>query len=343
MVKTKIIATLGPAIDSETVLRKMVLSGLDVVRLNFSHGKEEEHLRRLKLVRLVNKKLRRAVKTMQDLEGPRIRLGDFSKPILLSKRRVFYLAQKAGCGSEKEVHFDYFGSLKGIKKGQFIYIDDGKIVLLVQEVKNSRIKTCVHVGGMLYPRKGVNIPQAKLEFDAITDKDKNDLEFAIKHKLDYIAQSFVRSASDVIALRKLAAPRHPQIKIFAKIENQAGLDNLNKIIDAADAIIVARGDLGICVPIYKVALIQKDIIKRCKLKNKPVVVATQMLDSMTENPLPTRAEVSDVTNAILDGANYLLLSAETAVGKFPAQVIEMMNTIIKFTERYQKCVKTKKC
>jgi len=336
MVKTKIIATLGPCADSETVLRKMFIAGMDVVRLNFSHGRPNEHLRRANLVKRLNRKLRRAIKIMQDLEGFRIRVGRLKKPLLLKKRQMLYLTQEKAGGEKQRVHFDYKGSLRRFKKGDLVYIDDGKIILRVNEVAKKHIKTEVVIGGILKERKGINIPGIKLDFSLITPKDKDDVKFAIENKLDYVAQSFVRNAKDIVALRKIIKPQLPKCKIFAKIESLEGIRNIDAIIRQADGIIIARGDLGICVPIYKVPVIQKELIKKCRLAKKPAVVATQMLDSMTTEIVPTRAEVSDVANAIFDGADYVLLSSETAVGKHPHKVVDMMNKIIKHAEEYKK-------
>ena len=333
--KTKIIATLGPASSSEAVLRKMFIAGLDAVRLNFSHGNHPEHRGRIKTVRALNKKMRRAIKIIQDLEGYRIRIGRLTKPIELRKRDPFYLTQKNILGSKREVSFDYTGSLKRIKKGALIYIDDGRIVLEVKNREKKRLKVGVVIPGLLKSHKGINIPGTSLEFPGLTEKDKKDVEIAIEEKLDYVAQSFVSRAKDLRLLKKILKPRHPKCKIFAKIENQIALKNIDEIIDEADGIIVARGDLGVCIPIYKVPMIQKEIIKNCLKKRKPVVVATQMLETMTEERLPTRAEVSDVANAILDGATHLMLSGETAIGKHPYKTVDMMNKIIKNTENYQ--------
>jgi pyruvate kinase len=318
----------------------MIISGLDAVRLNFSHGTYPEHLQKIKLIRGLNKSLRRAIKIMQDLEGYRIRVGRLKNSIGLKKRSQFYLVQGNIAGSEKEISFDYTGPLGKIKKGALIYIDDGKIVLQVKEREKKRLKVRVVRGGLLKENKGINIPGADLEFPPLTEKDKKDLKVAMEQKLDYVAQSFVRSAKDLKLLKSILKPRHPECKVFAKVESKTALKNLDEIINEADGIIIARGDLGICIPIYKVPLVQKEIIKKCRLKGKPVVVATQMLDSMTEEPLPTRAEVSDVANAILDGATHLLLSAETAVGKYPHRTVDMMNKIIKNTENYIDCPKS---
>ena len=339
MVRTKIIATLGPATDSEATLRKMMLAGLDVARLNFSHATHAEHLARIKLIRTLNKKMRRAIKIMQDLEGYRIRVGRLEEAVPLKKNAILYLTQEELPGNAKEVSFDYSGPLKAIKAGSLIYIDDAKILLKVLTRESRRLKTRVVTGGMLKERKGINILDVNLPFEALTEKDKRDLTVAIKYRLDYVAQSFVRNAGDIRIIKDILHHKHPECKIFAKVESKEALRNIDEIIKEADGIIVARGDLGICLPIYKVPVFQKEVIKKCRLNGKPAVVATQLLDSMTEERLPTRAEVSDVANAILDGATHLLVSGETAVGKHPHKVVEMMNKVIINTERYQKKLK----
>lgn len=335
MIRTRIIATLGPASSTETILRKMFISGLDIVRLNFSHGSHADHLQAAETVRVLNRKMRRAVKIMQDLEGYRIRIGKLENPVTLKKGGQIYLTQQDLIGTKNEVPFDYQGALEPIKPGTLIYADDGKITFEVMSIENKRLRTKVVNGGELKENKGVNIPAAKLEFESFTEKDKIDIEVGINNRFDYIAQSFVRGADDIRLVKGLVKPRHPHCQVFAKVESRQALDNIDTIIDEADGIIVARGDLGICVPIYEIPVIQKEIVRKCRQKNKPVVVATQMLDSMTKEPLPTRAEVTDVANAILDGATHLLLSAETAIGAHPDKVVDMMNKIIKTTESYQ--------
>ncbi len=334
--KTRIMATLGPASSKQAVLRKMFVKGLDAVRLNFSHGSHKSHIENIKLVRSLNKKMRRHVRIMQDLEGYRIRIGGLTKPLILRKRKTLYLMQETIVGAEPCVSFDYEGSLKVIKPGSLIYIDDGRIILEVIAQYKHKLKTRVMVGGVLKSHKGINIPGVKLGFSALTDKDKRDIGVTLEYRLDYLAQSFVRNVKDIRLIKDIVLPVHPGCKFFAKIENQEALKNIDSIIKEVDGIIVARGDLGICVPIYKVPIIQKDIVKRCRRMKKPVVVATQMLDSMTTERLPTRAEVSDVANAIIDGATHLMLSGETAVGKHPHIVIDMMNKVIKHTETYLK-------
>lgn len=331
MLKTKIIATLGPASTSRSVLRKMMLAGLDVVRLNFSHASHKECLEHIGLIRELNQRYRRRIRILGDLEGYRIRIARLPEPIEFKKRQTIWLTQENIAGKGSFVPFDYPGDLKDIKAGQFIYIDDGNIALLVKGHKKRRLETKVIIGGILKERKGVNIPGAKLRFSGLTNKDRKDIKFCLENKFDYIAQSFVRNKNDILKIRALLKDSS-RCKVIAKIENREGIKNIDEIISVSDGIMIARGDLAVSVSIYEVPVIQKEIIKKCKKKNKFVITATQMLESMTENLRPTRAEVSDVANAIIDGSDYLMLSAETAVGKYPFQTVEMMNKIIKFTE-----------
>ena len=338
MPKTKIIATLGPTSSTETILRKMMISGLDVIRLNFSHGSHESHLEKVELIRKLNKKYRRHIRILQDLKGNRIRIGRLksAKPILLKSRQTVYLTTEDMKGSGNTIPFDYKGSLKPLKKGFLIYIDDGNICLKIKKVLKNKVETEVVAGGFLKKRKGVNIPEATLDFPLLNAEDIRDLKFAIRHKVDYIALSFVLSEKEVIAVRTILETLHPDCKIIAKIESREAVKNIDKIIEASDAIMIARGDMGISFPIYQIPIIQKLIIKKCNLKKKPVITATQMLESMTERANPTRAEVSDVANAILDGTNYVMLSGETAAGKYPVEAVDMMNKIIKHTEKSSK-------
>lgn len=335
MPKTKIIATLGPASSNYTVLRKMLSAGLDVVRLNFSHGRHEQHLDSIRLVRKINKKYRRHIRLMQDLEGFRIRVGRFkgAKTRLLRNRTVVWLTNDAGAKGSKTIPFDYKGDLTRIKPRQRIYIDDGKLSLIVKSSSSNSIKAEVIEGGVLNERKGINIPDANLEFEGVTEKDKTDIEFGIKHKVDYIALSFVCDEKDVRKVTELVKPRLPNCLIVAKIENRRAIENIDRIIDACDGIMIARGDMGVAVPIYEIPIIQKRIIKKCNAAKKFVITATQMLEHMTGHSRPTRAEVTDVANAIIDGTDFVMLSAETAVGLFPYQSVLMMNEIIKFTEK----------
>ena len=336
MVKTKIIATLGPASNNYTVIRKMVRAGLDVVRLNFSHGSHEEHLHRLELVRQINKKYRRHIRVMQDLEGYRIRVGRFKgrNNKILKKRTIFRLVNGDDEGDPHFIPFDYRGDLTKIRSGELIYIDDGNIILKVKGSSKKAVKAEVVEGGILKERKGINMPGVHLKFSGLTPKDRIDIEFGTRHKVDYVAQSFVRNKKDVNVVRDIIKPRAPKCLIVAKIESREGIKNIDEIIDSSDGIMIARGDMGISVPIYQIPIIQKRIIKKCNKKKKFVITATQMLEHMTEYSRPTRAEVTDVANAILDGTDFVMLSAESAVGRFPVKSVKTMNDIIKFTENH---------
>ncbi len=332
MTRTKIICTLGPASSSETVIRKMMLAGMDVARLNFSHGKPQELLHRIELIRLLNEKYRRSIKILGDLQGHRIRVGGLSTSILLKKNHIIWLTQENIIGSPEIIPFDYQGTLSSIKNGYQIFIDDGNIALEVTGRTKNRLKTKVIVGGLLKEHKGINIPEAWLEFGGISQKDVQDIAFCEKHALEYIAQSFVRTKNDILDVKKLLK-LDSRCRIIAKIENREGIKNIDEIIKVADGIMIARGDMGVSLPIYEIPIIQKMIIKKCNRAKKFVITATQMLESMTENIRPTRAEVTDVANAIIDGTDFVMLSAESAVGKYPAETIAMMNNIIKFTEK----------
>ncbi len=335
MVKTKIICTLGPASSSETMIRKMMLAGMDVARLNFSHGKPPELVQRIEIVRLLNTKYLRRIKILGDLQGHRIRMGSLSAPVLLKKSRVVWLTQQNIIGSHEIIPFDYQGSLHSIKNGCQIFIDDGNIALeVIGRVKN-KLKTKVIVGGLLKERKGVNIPEARLEFGGISQKDAQDIAFCEKHAVEYVAQSLVRTKNDILDVRKLLET-DSRCRIIAKIENREGIKNIDEIIKASDGIMIARGDMGVSLPVYEIPFIQKMIIKKCNRAGKFVITATQMLESMTDNLRPTRAEVTDVANAIIDGTDFVMLSAESAVGKYPAEAVNMMNNIIKFTEKHLK-------
>lgn len=336
MVKTKIICTVGPASNNYTTLRKMMLAGMDAARLNFSHGTAGGHTQAIRLIRVLNKNYSRHIKILGDLEGYRIRIGKLNKELLLKKRQKLLLSNEPVLADAAWIPFDYEGPLSDIKNNSFIYIDDGNIALKVK----SRDKHCLHteviVPGVLKQHKGINIPEINLKFSGLTDKDKKDIEFSLKNKVDYIAQSFVRNKNDILSFRDSIKNRLPDCKIIAKIENRQGIANIDEIMAVSDGIMVARGDMGVSLPIYEIALIQKMIIKKCNRMKKIVITATQMLESMTENLRPTRAEVTDVANAFLDGSDYLMLSAESAVGKHPVESVNMMNQIIKFTETHAK-------
>jgi len=334
MVKTKIICTIGPASDSVTVLRNMMLAGMDAARLNFSHGTQAEHLHRINLIRELNKKYRRHVKILQDLEGYRVRIGKLkdSKPIELKKRQTVLLSNQVKPGDKGVIPFNYEGPLSDIKRGTLMYIDDGNIVLVIRARTQRYLKAEVVIPGTLKENKGINMPDVTLRWTGLKPKDRDDIQFGIENKVDYIAQSFVRDRNDIIPVRNLIKHRLPLCQIVAKIENRQGINNIDEIIEVSDGIMIARGDMGVSIPIYEIPMARKEIIKKCNKANKFVITATQMLESMVESVRPTRAEVTDVANAILDGTDYAMLSAETAAGRHPVEAVRMMNQIIKFTE-----------
>lgn len=333
MVKTKIICTLGPASSNEKILKKMMLAGMDVGRLNFSHSTPKESLHTLELIRLLNTKYRGQIKLLGDLRGHRIRVGDLIAPVLLKKDQIVWLTQKNIKGSNENIPFDYQGSLRNIKNGHQIFIDDGNIALeVIGRLKNS-LKVKVVFGGLLKEHKGVNIPETRLVFEGINQQDIQDILFCEEHGFEYIAQSFVCTKKDILDVRK-ALGEDSQCRVIAKIENREGIKNIDEIINVSDGIMIARGDMGVSLPVYEIPIIQKMIIKKCNRAGKLVITATQMLESMTENRIPTRAEVSDVANAIIDGTNFVMLSAESAVGNYPVETVDMMNNVIKFTEKY---------
>lgn len=333
MVKTKIICTLGPASSGETVIRKMMRAGMDAARLNFSHSQPPELLNRIRLVRLLNAKYHRRVKLFGDLQGHRVRVGGLIAPLSLKKNQIMWLTREKIKGARGKIPFDYQGPLRSIKDGHQIFIDDGNIALEVIGRAKDNIKTRVIAGGLLKEHKGINIPEARLEFGGISRKDIEDISFCEKHGVEYIAQSFVRASNDILDVKRLLKAGS-RCQIIAKIENREGIRNIDEIIRVSDGIMIARGDMGVSLPIYEIPVVQKMIIKKCNRAGKFVITATQMLESMTENLRPTRAEVTDVANAILDGTDFVMLSAESAVGKHPVETVVMMNNIIKFTEKY---------
>ncbi len=338
MPKTKIICTLGPASTKEIILLKMMRSGMNVARLNFSHSTLKVHLAWTQLIKKLNKRYRLNIRVLGDLEGYRIRVGRLKsgRAIKVEKGRVVWLTQENILGEGSLIPFDYKDSLNEIKIGQHIYIDDGNISLLVLGRKKNRLKTKVIIPGLIQERKGINMPDIRLNFKGLTTKDREGIRFCLENKVDYIAQSFVRSKEDISVIREYLKNYPYKYQIIAKIENREGIKNIDEIIRVSDGIMIARGDMGVSLPIYEIPIIQKMIIKKCNRAGKFVITATQMLESMTENFRPTRAEVTDVANAIIDGTDFVMLSAESAVGKYPVETVAMMNDIIKFTEGYLK-------
>ena len=339
MSKTKIICTLGPSSRNEDVLKNLISAGMNAARLNFSHSTHKTHKQSLDIIRRLNKNRRNKIKILQDLEGYRIRVGLFKGPrkmVELVKGSIVTLVNKLTTDKKDVIPFDYGGSLYDIKTGCHIFIDDGNIALKVKSRDENCIRAEVIIPGILKEHKGINIPEVNLKFEGLTDKDQNDLLFGIANKVDFIAQSFVRNKEDILSVREFISRDKFYCPLIAKIENRQGIENIDQILDVSDGIMVARGDMGVSLPIYEVPIIQKMIIKKCNKRKKFVITATQMLESMTENLRPTRAEVSDVANAILDGSDYVMLSGETAVGQHPIEVVRMMNDIINFTEKSQK-------
>jgi pyruvate kinase len=314
----------------------MMAAGMDIARFNFSHGAHEEHRRRIELIRSLNKKYRRHIKILLDLEGFRVRIGKLKQKegVKVNKKQVLVLSNASGL-SGNALPFDYGGDLREITKGSFIYIDDGNIALKVIGSTAKTLKCETIVPGIIKTHKGINIPGVRLKFKGVTQKDRADMEFGLRNNVDYIAQSFVRTRTDVAAVKDIIKSKMPACKIIAKIENREGINNIDGIIAASDGIMIARGDMGVSIPVYEVPVVQKQIIKKCNKARRFVITATQMLESMTEHLRPTRAEVTDVANAVLDGTDMVMLSGETAAGKHPVEAVKMMNDILKYTEKYK--------
>ena len=334
MKRTKIVCTLGPASDSKPVLRKMVENGMNVARLNFSHGSHEEHKAKMDLVKEVSKELGQTVALLLDTKGPEGRIRQFeSGQVLLKEGDPFTLTTKEINGNQEMVSVTYPNLPRELSPGKMILIDDGLIQLRVLEVTDTEVRCVVENGGVLSNNKSINCPDVNISLPAITQKDREDIEFGIREGIDFIAASFVRKADDVIEIRRvLEENRGNQIQIISKIENREGVNNIEEIIEVSDGIMVARGDLGVEIPPEEVPLVQKLIINKCNQAGKPVITATQMLDSMIRNPRPTRAEVADVANAIFDGTDAIMLSGETAAGKYPVEAVLTMNRIAQTTE-----------
>ncbi len=327
---TKIIATLGPGSSSSEMIAKLTKAGVNVFRLNFSHGSHAEHLERLKAIRAQSKKDKTHYTILADMQGPKLRVGHFKEgEVVLRSGEQFALDTNEKAGDEKRVHLPHPEIFKVIKTGMNLLLNDGKIVLKVTKVTPKVIQTKVVVGGALSDHKGVNVPDVVLPISALTNKDKKDLDFALKAGVDWICLSFVQTAEDIRLAKKLIKGK---AGILAKIEKPSAVQNITEIVKEADAVMVARGDLGVECPVESVPALQRKIITVCRLAGKPVVVATQMLESMIEAPVPTRAEVSDVANAVYMGADAVMLSAETAVGKYPIKAVETMRRVILQTQ-----------
>lgn len=335
MKKTKIVCTIGPATKKVEILKEIINMGMDVARINFSHGSHSEHKETIEMVRQASKELSKPIGIMLDTRGPEIRIGTFkNSPILLKQGDDFTLTSQDIEGTQEGVSITYKELPKEISPGSRILMDDGLISMIVERTDGTNIYCKVEIGGELSNRKGVNIPNFKLNLPAITEKDLEDILFGIGMDVDFIAASFIRKSEDVIEIRKILEDNGAgHIKIISKIESQEGVDNLDMIGETSDGIMVARGDLGVEIPAEEVPLVQKRIICLCNRLGKPVITATQMLDSMIRNPRPTRAEANDVANAIFDGTDAVMLSGETAAGKYPVESVEMMAKIALRTEK----------
>lgn len=336
MKKTKIICTMGPNTNDREVLKELILNGMNVARFNFSHGDHEEQLMRLNLLKELRRELKKPVAALLDTKGPEIRTGLLKedKKVTLNTGDTYVLTTREMIGDEHIGYVNYPGLPADLCVGNRILIDDGLIELKVLKVADTDITCEVLNGGELGARKGINVPNVKISLPAITEKDREDILFGIEQDFDYIAASFVRNVDAITEIKEILWEHNSNIRVIAKIENREGVENIDAIIKASDGIMVARGDLGVEIPAEEVPYIQKNIIKKCNDSFKPVITATQMLDSMIRNPRPTRAEVTDVANAIYDGTDAVMLSGETAAGKYPVEALKMMTQIAETTEKH---------
>lgn len=332
--KTKIIATIGPACSSVEMLKKIIKAGVDVCRVNFSHGDWDTHLEVVNNIRQANEELGTHVAILGDLQGPKLRIGEVKdNSMLLETGATMTLTTKATISSDNTIYVKYSTLARDVKVGERVLLDDGKLELeFSKRVDEETVEAVVINGGYLSSNKGFNLPSSALSVDSLTPKDEKDLEFIMKHDLDWVALSFVRTAEDIINLRAILKENNSEARIVAKIEKPQAVDNIDAIIDATDAIMVARGDLGVEMPMEQVPMIQKTIVHKCIEKSVPVIIATQMMESMITSPTPTRAEASDVANAVMDGADAVMLSAETSVGDYPVKSVEAVERILGSTE-----------
>lgn len=333
--RTKIVATIGPATSSYEMLKAIIEEGVDVCRLNFSHGSYEDHKGVLDNIRKVNEDTQCFVSTLLDLQGPKLRVGEMMDGrVELKTGSTITVTTKEMVGTPERIFVKFEHLPKDVKTGERILLDDGKLQLVVLETNGmDEIKCLVNYGGMLSSKKGFNLPDTKLSIPALTEKDKEDLEFGIANKVDWIGLSFVRKAEDILDLKAIIDKHEWKPRVVAKIEKPEALDNIDAIIDVTDAVMVARGDLGVEMPMEQVPVIQKRLVKKCIEAGKPVIIATQMMESMIVNPSPTRAEMNDVANAVMDGADAVMLSAETSVGAFPVLAVHNMQRAVAEAEK----------
>lgn len=331
--KTKIVATVGPASNAKEMLRALAKEGVDVFRLNFSHGTHADHQKVINFVRELNVEMGTHIALLQDLQGPKIRVNEVAEGTILQPRSNLTITTRELVGNHEIVSTSYKDLPRDVKVNDMVLIDDGKIELKVLEVRDIEVVCEVVYGGPLKSRKGINLPYSRVTAPSLTEKDRVDLEFGLKNNIDWVALSFVRKAKDIDILRAIIDDHKASTKIIAKIEKPEALENIDAILSATDAIMVARGDLGVEIWLEEVPMVQKMLIEKCNKLAKPVIVATQMMESMIENPRPTRAETNDVANAVMDGADALMLSAETAAGRYPIEVIRSMVRTIGSVEK----------
>lgn len=331
--KTKIVATVGPASNTKEMLHALIKEGVDVFRLNFSHGTHADHLKVIKNVRELNRELGTRICLLQDLQGPKIRVNEMEPNVVIERGQELIITTREVLGNRELVSTSYKTLPRDVKNGDMILIDDGKIELKVTEVRDIDVVTEVVYGGPLKSRKGINLPFTKVSAPSLTEKDLEDLKFGLENDVDWIALSFVRRAEDITSMRTIIDAHKSAARIVAKIEKPEALSNIDEIIAATDGVMVARGDLGVEIWMEEVPMVQKMLVEKCNKAGKPVIVATQMMESMIENPRPTRAETNDVANAVMDGADALMLSAETASGKYPLEVIRSMVRTIASVEK----------
>ena len=334
MRKTKIVCTIGPSCEREDKMKEMVLAGMNVARFNFSHGTHEEHLMKLNRIRKVSQELDKPIATMVDTKGPEIRLCDFAEgKVCLDFNQKFTLTTEDILGTKEKASITYKNLKNDIKTGMTILIDDGLIEMVVDKITDKDIICTVINGGFVSNHKGVNVPGAILSMEYISEVDRQDILFGVKNECDFLAASFVRCKEDILQIRQILDDHESKMKIIAKIENMQGIDNIDEILSVSDGVMVARGDMGVEIPIEEVPILQKEIIKKAVAEGKHVITATQMLESMIQNPRPTRAEVTDIANAIYDGTTAIMLSGESAAGQYPVEAVQTMSRIAERTEK----------
>jgi pyruvate kinase len=335
--KTKIIATIGPASTSKEILREMIFAGMNICRINFSHGNYDMVTETLTNLRQLNTEMETYVGVLADLQGPKLRIGEVeNKGVELIPGKMVTITTVPAISNAERIFITYPEFPNDVVVGENVLIDDGKIMLTVLSTDNNKEVSAVVVqGGLLKSRKGVNLPNTKISLPCLTEKDIKDLDFALKNKIEWIGLSFVRSVNDIIDLRERIKAAKSTARIVAKIEKPEALNEIDAIIEAADAVMVARGDLGVEMPLEQVPSIQKMLVRKCLQSSRPVIIATQMMESMLDNQTPTRAEVNDVANAVLDGADAVMLSEETSVGEYPVKTVQYMQRIVRYIEEHE--------